>query len=210
MSGVTTSATLSTRESLIVAAERLFAERGIGEVSLREVGAAAGQRNTSAAKYHFGDKDSLVLATMEYRMDKINVERLKILAAMQSEGRSSDLRSLLEAFVRPLAASIRVPGSHYARFLAQLGTYPLYRDFRDSESAVSIRLVRTGLERCLSDLPPTVVSLRLQMLLHAVVHSLADQEHSRIVRSPADDDVWLEDLIDGVHGMLTAPVTTKH
>jgi AcrR family transcriptional regulator len=35
----------TTRERLLVTAERLFAERGVAGVSLREIGAAAGQRN---------------------------------------------------------------------------------------------------------------------------------------------------------------------
>ncbi len=55
------------REQMILAAERLIAERGIDAVSLREIGATAGQRNNSAAQYHFGTKEGLVAAIYEYR-----------------------------------------------------------------------------------------------------------------------------------------------
>ena len=50
---------LGTPQRMIVVAERLFAERGIEAVSLREVGAACGLRNNSAAQYHFGSRTGL-------------------------------------------------------------------------------------------------------------------------------------------------------
>ena len=57
----------ATRLQLLATAERLFAERGIAGVSLREIGAAAGQRNNSATQYHFESKHGLVLALCEHR-----------------------------------------------------------------------------------------------------------------------------------------------
>ena len=47
---------------MIDAAERLAAERGMAAMSLREVQAAAGQRNKSAAQYHFGSRAGLIEA----------------------------------------------------------------------------------------------------------------------------------------------------
>ena len=50
----------SARELIIVAAERLIAERGV-DVPLRDIAAAAGQRNNSAVQYHFGSRDGLIV-----------------------------------------------------------------------------------------------------------------------------------------------------
>ena len=46
------------RESLLVAAGRLTAERSLGEVSVREVARAAGV-TPAMVHYYFGDKDGL-------------------------------------------------------------------------------------------------------------------------------------------------------
>src|SRR5439155_5960126 len=81
-------------EQMILAAERLFAERGIGAVSLREIGSAAGQRNNGAAQYHFGTKRGLVDAIVEYRMQPINERRVALLAEIDAAGRGSELRAL--------------------------------------------------------------------------------------------------------------------
>ena len=105
----------ATRVRLLTTAERLFAERGLAGVSLREIGVAAGQRNNSATQYHFQSKDGLILALCEHRMRPVNERRVALLGALEGD----DLRGLVEAFVFPLAEAVR-PGSFYLRFLAQL------------------------------------------------------------------------------------------
>ncbi|MEV5540302.1 TetR family transcriptional regulator [Saccharopolyspora shandongensis] len=197
-----------TRERLILAAERLFAERGIGEVSLREVGAAAGQRNTSAAQYHFGNKAALIEAIFDYRMRTINEQRLRHLAEMQVEG-SGNERSLLEAFVVPLAASTSEPDSHYARFLAQFSTDPRYRTSWDWETATSLRLVWNGLRRCLAHLPEPTLRARLRMLEHLVLHTVADHERAGEPSTPDRPAPWVTELVDAAEALLTAPTTRQ-
>src|SRR5262245_66330191 len=81
-----------TRRQLILAAERLFAERGLAGVSLREINVAAGQRNTSAAHYHFGSKEALVEAIFDFRRNEISRRRDELLDKTQREGRARDMR----------------------------------------------------------------------------------------------------------------------
>ena len=52
-----------TKERLLDAAERLFAERGFEGASLRAVTQAAGT-SVSAANYHFGSKEALLGRTL--------------------------------------------------------------------------------------------------------------------------------------------------
>src|SRR6516165_4482043 len=77
----------ATRERLIHTAERLFAERGINGVSLREIGQAAGQRNNGAIEYHFGSRENLLAAVYASRATRLNGRRLQLLQDLRDEGK---------------------------------------------------------------------------------------------------------------------------
>ena len=54
-----------TRTGLLLAAERLFALQGVAATTIRQINAAAGQRNQSAIHYHFGSRDGILDAIMD-------------------------------------------------------------------------------------------------------------------------------------------------
>lgn len=56
---------IDTRQSLKVAAMRLFAERGVEAVSVRDIILESGARNGGALNYYFGGKDGLVSEIVE-------------------------------------------------------------------------------------------------------------------------------------------------
>lgn len=60
-----------TREAVLVAARRLFTERGYDATSMRDVAAAVGLTN-AALYYHFAGKESLLAALSEQRRDEID------------------------------------------------------------------------------------------------------------------------------------------
>ncbi|WP_202121403.1 hypothetical protein [Streptomyces sp. BA2] len=67
-------------------------------VSLREIEAAAGQRNTGAVRYHFGSKPELLEAVIARRMVPANEARAAFLAeAKAGEGTALETRTLVEA-----------------------------------------------------------------------------------------------------------------
>ena len=97
-----------TRDQIIRAAEALFAARGIDGVSLREINRAAGQSNTGAVQYHFGDRDGLVLAIIgKHRRD--TEPRRHALLDMYEDAGVDDLRALASALVAPAAAKLGDP-----------------------------------------------------------------------------------------------------
>jgi AcrR family transcriptional regulator len=112
-----TTATLDARGQILAAAGRLFAEKGIG-ASLREISRAAGQGNTRAAQYHFGDRLGLVLAVMAPRRAANEVRRHELLDEYEQAG-VPDLRALAMALVVPLAANLDDPdGRRHLRISA--------------------------------------------------------------------------------------------
>lgn len=105
---------------LILAAETLFAKGGIEGVSLREIAAAAGQRNHHAVQYHFGIRDTLVQAVFDYRMDQMEAKRGEMLQAAREAGRLDDARTIMDIIFLPQLELIDAHGDHsYANFLCQ-------------------------------------------------------------------------------------------
>jgi AcrR family transcriptional regulator len=200
--------TSSARQELIDTAERLFAERGIAGVSLREIGAAAGQRNNSAAQYHFGTRDGLVDAIFEARMAPIDQHRRAMLDDLEAAGHLDDIRALCEAFVHPLAASLLSHDgvSWYARFLAQVAFDPEFELLgrRRHPVTTGLRRVIGLLDGAMYDLPPAIRAERLRLAASLVVHALADRERAQEGSSPA---LLAAHLVDAMVAIVTAPVS---
>lgn len=197
------------RDALIRMAERLFGEQGISSVSLRQVAAAAGQANNSAVRYHFGSREGLVEAIFTYRMARIDERRRAMLVAA---GGDPDLRTLLQAFIFPLAESIGHEDgvSWYARFLRQVVFDPAFDVFappRD-EVARGLRTVIAGLYAHLSHVPEPVRNRRILQVAQLVVHALADQE-SQLARGATvvPTSLLAADLVDCAAAVLQAPVS---
>jgi len=89
-----------TRLALMRAAEQLFAQQGVDKVSLREIAIAAGQRNVSAATYHFGSKRELIEAILERHSLPIQEAWRPVLA--EDKEHKLELPRLVELVVGPL------------------------------------------------------------------------------------------------------------
>lgn len=108
-----------TRELLLLTAERLFAQRGIDAVSVREILDAAGQRNKNAVHYYFGGREGLITALVTARSESLNRRREVLLDNAEDEGLHEDLPTLCAVLVRPLAEALDEPGNHFLGFLAR-------------------------------------------------------------------------------------------
>ncbi len=93
-------ATDETRERIIDAGERLFAAGGEDATSLRAITREA-DVNVAAIHYHFGDRDGLIEAILDRRLQPLNERRLELLDALLAEQSEPSVRDLLVAFARP-------------------------------------------------------------------------------------------------------------
>ena len=91
-----------TRVRLLDTAERLFGEKGLDGVSLRDITSAAGA-NVASVNYHFGSRDGLIREVFGRRMLPLNEERLRLLdlAAAAAGDVPPTLESILDAFIGP-------------------------------------------------------------------------------------------------------------
>ncbi|MFI6801481.1 TetR/AcrR family transcriptional regulator [Streptosporangium canum] len=203
----------ATRESILTAAERLFAEHGVVAVSNRQVSEAAGQGNNAAVGYHFGTKADLVRAIVRKHAEQIEQVRLRMLAEI---GDSSDVRDWVACLVRPSAehlATLGSPPTWYARFGAQVMTDPALRAIMVDESLTSPSLHRVidGLNRCLPELPAEVRAERGDMARQLMVHMYAERERALAEGAPTPRSSWHDaatGLIDAIVGLWLAPVTS--
>ena len=109
---------LPTERRLVLAAERLFAERGVDAVSLRAINVAAGT-NVASIHYHFGSKEALLEALIRERSQEVSQRRAVRLDRLET-GKKVSARRLAEAFVMPVAEMADSGGHAWVRFIAGL------------------------------------------------------------------------------------------
>jgi len=202
-----------TREAILTAAERLFAEHGVFAVSNRQVSEAAGQGNNAAVGYHFGTKTDLVRA-IEHK-HAIPVEKLREQRVAEI-GDSTELRDWVCCLVLPLTDHLTALGNPtwYARFAAQVMADPAYHKTvtRDALALPALVEVIEGINRCLPDLPGDVRIERNIMGRNLLMHTCAEYERALSEGSPLPLTSWraaASGLIDAIVGLWHAPVTRR-
>jgi AcrR family transcriptional regulator len=103
----------TTRQRLLDAAERLFAEHGFEGTPVRDITTAA-DCNVAAVNYHFGSKDKLYLAVFQRRFAALREQRISSIEnAMVAAGDEATLELLVEtfttAFLEPLVTESHGP-----------------------------------------------------------------------------------------------------
>ncbi|WP_433649244.1 TetR/AcrR family transcriptional regulator [Micromonospora zamorensis] len=194
------------RTALLDAAERLFAESGVAEVSDRRVAEAAGNTNHSAVRYYFGGREGLLKALMARHVHDVTEQR----AGMPPPEDSvlGDIRGLVEPSMRALDQLPRP--SWRARFLEHMlhnpTTLPIVREAQDT-TPQALEL-RESLAARLRHLDPEVVAGRALLITRIVSTTTAEVE-ARAERS-GEDPRWPEVgdfLVDAITGMLSAPIS---
>ena len=80
-------------------ARRLFAERGVDGVTIRDIAEAAGQKNHASVAYYFGSKEALVREILIDGVQLLDIALHKMLDEMESSDRPATLHEVAEAMV---------------------------------------------------------------------------------------------------------------
>ena len=190
----------------MLTAERLFAENGIGNVSLRDIGLAAGQKNNGAVQYHFRDRENLVVEVTKYRaelIEKVRGERLELIASQKGE---PQVRDYVSAFVDALA-SILDEDNYYLRFLSRLvietGGTP-----GQAGSQENLANLRAIMLKLMPHLNVDVLNHRWQIMTITTVHILAGYQAAIMAKTLSRPLNWLlTDLTNFLTAGLQAPVS---
>jgi AcrR family transcriptional regulator len=203
------------RERLLDTAERLFAERGIDGVSLREITEAAGQRNASVVQYHFGSRAGLLAAIVERHMSVVDAERMARLDAATSSRRELDVHEAMRILVEPLADRLQSSsGRSYLRVLQHLVDLPVESDQRSgslSASNPSVLRATALLTPATRHLPRAVQAERQAQTTSFLLRALADRAAATDSRSRSrgrtSHGLFVANLVDVLVAVLTAPAS---
>jgi AcrR family transcriptional regulator len=203
-----------TRERLIATAESLFAERGIAGVSLREINAAAGQRNSTALQYHFGDREGLVRAVLAKHAPDVESRRHALLdeyeAGLNGDGGAAGpdrLRTLAGALVRPSATKLTDTdgGRSYLRIMAQLVHAPAVPEKSANDPRASLNRWR----RLVGEVLPEVAVSRLHRRYTAIRITFVELALRAEARPARDERLFTSHLVDLVTAILDAPLSSE-
>jgi AcrR family transcriptional regulator len=201
----------STPDQLLDAATRLFAQRGIDNVSIAEIVRHAGQRNVSAVHYHFGNRDEVLRAVLARHVPVIAARRQELLERARATP-DTDIGAAAEAIVRPVTefaqrgwrerAYLQI-GSELSGTLNRAA--PQIRDLMaGTVGHEAWHLLRT---RC-PDPPADLWRVRQEICIVFIGRAAADRARQLDrgnTHAVLSDDRFVGNLIDMVVGAMTAP-----
>ena len=167
---------LSTPERILRSAERLFSERGIDGVSLREITTDSGV-NSASLHYHFGSKIAVLERIFELRAAPIAKERERLLSQLKvnRQGRPK-IEDVLHAFLRPaLESQDTADGDSFRMLRARLAfeREGVRRRVLDKAFNRSSPMALQALAKALPHLSAEELHWRFHFVLGSMVYTMA-------------------------------------
>jgi len=210
---------MGTKQLLLDAAERLFAEKGFAATSLRTITAEAGV-NLAAVNYHFRSKEALLQAVLARRLAPVNQKRLEMLSACEAGagGGPLPLDGVVEAFLAPPLRLFREAGQDrmaLQRLLGRIYLEPGARTrqiFAEQFGEVARRFT-VALKRALPGLPAEELFWRIHFTIGVMAHTLAGRHLLEAVSGglcdPNDPEGALARMVAFVVAGLRAPLARR-
>jgi len=212
--------TLSTKDRILDAAEKLFADNGFAATSMRALTAEA-DVNLAAVHYHFGSKEALIEAVFARRLGPLNRERLDRLAELE-EAAGEDppqLERIVEAFVGPalrMAHKSNPGGRVFMRLMGHTISQPdprVREMFTEQFREVFERFVPV-VQRCLPELEQDELIWRVFFMIGSMAHTMAlseeMQQFSRGRAPTPSPEMMVRRLVPFATAGLAAPPSAAH
>lgn len=196
-----------TRSAILAAAERLYAERGFGDVTLRDIVAEANV-NLAAVNYHFGSKDELIAELFVTRSIQTNRERLNELKAAEEKGGGrASIEEILHALVGPTLRGCLGhdrEGSTAARFMirASIESVPPIRRIKNREID-HLRKFAAAMRRALPGRDEAELYWGLHFALSMAHHTIRERERLAKLSEGKCDLNDVAAIVDRVVGVAT-------
>lgn len=172
-----------TKTSLLDAAERVFASKGIDGASLRAITREA-DVNLASVHYHFGSKEGLVRAVLARRLRPLNRQRLELLDRCLEGGDPPQLEHILQAFIDPVFALMDPASEGRIEFLKVMSRAlgepdDTVRSILIDEFEEVFRRFSQALTRVLPHLSPAEIAWRFHFMIGSMAHTFTAGQLAR-------------------------------
>jgi len=168
---------MRTKDRILDAAERSFANHGFEGASIRAIVMDAGV-NLASIHYHFRSKEALLEAVLTRRISIVNDERMRRLRASEAAAapHPPSVEEILRAFIVPTVefAQRDKSGATFVQLMSRMFTEPRFSltDFLGRKFGDTIGHFSAALVRALPRLPRDIVLWRAFFTIGAMHHLL--------------------------------------
>jgi AcrR family transcriptional regulator len=202
-----------TKEKILNAAERLFSERGIDGVSMREIASAAGVQ-LALISYYFRTKEGLYRAVFRRRIDPISTERTsKLRGLMARKSPPPTVEEVLDALARPwLELRDKRGGLLYTRLIAREVGDPREASrgiVREMLDPIALEFIG-ALEKVLPNHPKSEIHWTYHFFIGGLLLVLLKQERIDRLSGRAVELEHGEHVIEEIVGLFARALKNSH
>ena len=199
----------ATRRGLMLAAEKLIAEHGIRNVTIRQIVRATGQRNESALQYHFGNLQGLIDALREERNAELAARRKARLEALLAEQAEPSLRGLCEVMARP-AFDLARGKPQFRHYMIAFSHEVIFAETSqlevvDRQAGATGRQLGRLLRSALPHLDEAAYRRRMEAAVRLAAVSVSRYARQKGAFRGVEAELHFHSLIDALVGLLQAP-----
>lgn len=206
---------IATQRALMDAAEKLISEKGIQNVTKREIVKTAGQKNESVLQYHFQTLEGLLSAIQQSRAIQTQEKRADLLDHLLAETQKPTLRDLCKIMVLPpFLLSKKDVG--YCRYLRAFSLEPALsansalllvqsKGAGGDSGKVTGKLLRGALTHLKDD----AYQRRMDSAIRLASVSMSYQARQKSAFRGVEAELFINSLVDEIVGLLSAPVSEE-
>ncbi len=202
---------MTTKNRILDAAEKLFADKGFNGTSLREITSQA-EVNLAAVNYHFGSKKELIKAVMSRYMNELSPRLESALIAICKHDKQPTLIDVFSAFVDPLLALNQFKENGTSNFLQLLGrgytdSQGFLRWFLTTRYPVVIDSFISAVHKAYPELTTEEMFWRLHFTMGTIVFTMSSSDALMdIAKNDFDRDIDIAGVIKQVIPYVAAGV----
>lgn len=205
----------ATKNAIMRASEKLVADGGMENLSIKDIVAAAGQKNESALQYHFKNLTGLLDAIHTERSEQVQAKRAASLAATLKVSSEPSLRQLCMLMVEPTFQLARAD-VEFRRYVKAFGhelaisdSSPLEVVSTKGGGGASGQKTGALLRKVLPHLDEEDYRRRMEAAIRLCSASMHHQAGQKNAFRGQQSDLFLHNLVDALVGLLSAPISPK-